>query len=512
MIPARDTGGLATRGGCGESGRTGGPMGREDAWPRLIVMVGDEPGRSYVIDSTECTIGRGEGVSVRIDDTRVSRAHARIFLDEDGNWSIQDMGSQNGTRVNGELVSTQRLNIGDRVQLLTDTLLMFTHHDPLEGVLRHRQEMVIVGQLAAGLAHDFNNLLSVVAASIDQLRATDEATPLSDDDVGGCLEDIHEAVGQAAGLTERLLTIARHRDQAKTVSVRVDDLCSEVLQLARRTLGRWIRVVSDVEPDLVVEGDRRALHQLLMNLCINARDAMPNGGELTVAARLEREPARQLPWSTGPQVVIEVRDTGVGMDEETRTRIFEAFFTTKEASGGSGLGLATVHDVTTSHGGLVEVCSEPRLGTTFRVVLPAAVARAATSLQVRAQSKRVRRSAGLPRVLIVDDQEMVARALARTLRAYEVTLAHDGATAIALANENRYDVIVCDLMMPGTSGVDVYRALCSSRLAERMIFVSGGAFTRPASEFLATVDVPLVHKPVDPTELRELIDRTAGVS
>ncbi|MEC7525588.1 MAG: response regulator [Myxococcota bacterium] len=511
------TGELTSR--MGVVGGTVAPSPKGGGPPRLVVLMGQEPGRRFSLDGGHALVGRSEECDIQLDDTKVSRQHARVAQREDGAWYVEDLGSRNGTLVNGERVDLSLLKIGDRIQLSGETLLLFTRQDPLEDLLLHRQQMEVIGQLAAGIAHDFNNLLNVISTSTAHLDTLDPSTPLSDADVRECRQDISEAASRAAELTARLLTIARRREQQKENRYRpvdVSALCGDVLQLVRRTFDRSVQVTADIQPGLAVEGDQAALHQLVMNLCINARDAMPDGGTLEVVARLDADPqpTATSPWSPGPQVVLEVRDTGVGMDEKTRARVFEPFFTTKESGAGSGLGLATVYEVATSHGGGVEVDSAIGVGSCFRVRLPSRVARAADQQRTKRKRKSTTwdgQGAGRKhgRVLVVDDQELVRRSLGRLVKAsgHEVLYAADGREALEVyaASEPRPDVVLLDLDMPHLSGAEALEQLKVMDPGARVVLISGYYDDTRKQRMLSLGATDFLGKPVDAKKLRDAI-------
>ncbi len=486
--------------------------------PRLVVLMGSEPGRRFTLDSETLLLGRSEEADVQLDDTKVSRRHARLTL-LDGSWTLEDLGSRNGTLVNGEQITVRALEVGDRIQLSGETLLLFTRQDPLEDLLLHRQQMAVIGQLAAGIAHDFNNLLNVISASTSHVMALDGATELSTPEVRECHEDIAAAAKRAAELTARLLTIARRRErqpQRAGEAVDISGLCEDALQLLRRTFDQSISVTAEIAPDLRVDGDHAALHQLLMNLCINARDAMPRGGTLKVRAfeQEEVEANAAALWSTGPHVVVEVSDTGMGMDEKTRARVFEPFFTTKERGAGSGLGLATVYEVATTHGGSVEVESVLGEGSTFRVRLPARLRRPADGKAVSKRRASTWDGSGQPAtthglILVVDDQELVRRSLGRLLKAagHRVVFAADGQEALEryTSIEPRPDVVLMDLDMPRLSGSETLGRLRGINPQARVVLISGYYDETRKRRLLQDGAADFLAKPVDAKALRDAI-------
>ena len=504
---------LTTRSELGAGLRTtrlGGP-------PRLVMLKGSEPGRRWSLEGP-VRLGRADHCEVLIDDSKVSREHCEIVVDDE-DWIIRDLHSRNGTLVNGELVTEHILAVGDRIQLSTESLFLFTRQDPLEDQLFHRQQMEVIGQLAAGIAHDFNNLLNVISASTSHLATLSPDTRLDEREVVECREDIAAAAKRAAELTARLLRVARrreHRGEGEGYrGVDLSQLCEDVVQLLRRTFDQTIKIDTHIEPGLTVHGDHSALHQALMNLCINARDAMPERGTLTVRAKkvAAGEEASAPSWGAGPQIALEVSDTGIGMDEATRARVFEPFFTTKAQGAGSGLGLATVYEVITTHGGSIEVSSSVGHGSSFRIRLtakpirPTAPGASRRVLGATLEAASERRSEGI--VLVVDDQELVRRSLGRLLRAdgHEIHYASDGAEAIeAYAKADpKPDVILLDLDMPNVSGAEALDRLKVMDPDVRVVLVSGYYDEERKRRLLGAGATAFLAKPVDAQELRDSV-------
>ena len=342
----------------------------------LVVLTSGSIGTVYEIHG-ETVIGRDAQATVPIDAGDVSRRHARIRRVLPGKFVIEDLGSRNGTLINGLAIKKQQeqaLNFGDKIRVGMNTLMIFTYRDPLEDQLVQSQKLDSLGKLAGGVAHDFGNLLGALDANISYLYDLSNQRPnVESGELRSCLVDMKKAVQQANALSLQLLTIARP-SKDEPCSVDVSALVEEVVNLARRTFNQAIAIEATIAPELVVTGDRSRLHQVLMNLLINARDAMAEGG--TVAVKVteayldETAQDGQLVLSPGWYVMIEVKDTGTGMDEETCKRIFEPFFTTKERRRGTGLGLSIAHSIIMNHGGQIDVASEPGKGSIFRIYLP----------------------------------------------------------------------------------------------------------------------------------------------
>jgi signal transduction histidine kinase len=349
---------------------------REDTGPmaaevQLVCVAGADLGRTYRVSGTT-VIGRGS-VDVTLRSNAVSRSHARIEL-RGQTFAIVDLGSVNGTFVNGaRIVGSAPLKLGDRIQV-GSTILLFTRHDELEERMRRVQQLEAMGTLAGGLAHDFNNALTVINATLELLR-----TRVAEQrDLVEMVDEMTEAATSASSLARRLLRLGRP-EAVSFERVVLGDLLERTIPTLRRQGGRSMKIEATVPPDLSVSGSREELHQVLVNLFINARDAMGGGGTLTISAhavQLDESAAlsQQLPGS-GDYVELSVCDTGCGMDAETLRRIFEPFFTTKPAGQGTGLGLAMVHGIVRRHGGSIAVESTPGQGTRFRILLPAAFLR-----------------------------------------------------------------------------------------------------------------------------------------
>ncbi len=474
---------------------------------RLVVLTGVSAGRSFDVEG-DLTIGRSPEADVRIDETSVSREHARITRDDGGRYVLTDLRSRNGTTVNDDLVDRCVLSYGDRVRIGAETVLLFTHHHPLEEQLRRKQRMEAIGELSSGIAHDFNNLLGAVLASVEYLRHLPPERSVGDPDVRECVEDVLAAVVRGSELTERLLGAAR-RGRSVDDTVDVSSLCAEVLQLARRTFPRKIRVRGELGRDLLVIGNRSQLYHALLNLCINARDAMmPEGGDLTLVARASND---------GGQVVIVVSDTGIGMDARTTERAFEPFFTTKGGDAGSGLGLASVQATVKSLGGRIDLASTRGAGTSFTITLPSRTHSAPRTPWV---AHTVRKgladtgpdgAPGKGLVLLVDDDAVLRRSLARVLgqAGHDLVLAAEGEEAVRLfrSAERKPDVVLLDLDMPRLGGEEAFAQLKEIDPAVRVVFLSGLTSDEQQSRLLAQGAAECLQKPCDALTLVRTIAR-----
>lgn len=442
---------------------------------RLIAIAGSQAGRKFKIGDL-AVIGRGGDTAVTLEDPEVSRNHARVSKSDVGAYLLEDLGSKNGTQVNGLPITRHLLSFGDKIQVGPHVMLLFAPFDPIEDQLLQRQRLEALGRVGAGVAHDLNNMLGAIGASIDYLSKLPAERTLSHEEVRECFEDIRLAAGQASELTRGILKFARGRAQAHS-TVDLSGLVSDVMRLIRHTFDRAIQIESKIYPGLSVRGDQAELHQVLMNLCLNARDAMPHGGVLRVSASaVTPDVALPAELNAGvPHLVLSVEDTGVGMDEATRARIFEAFFTTKREGAGFGLGLATVKEVVTFHGGQIRILSEEGEGTRFLVFLPMQQSSAESASVTGARDAQLSSSRGL--ILLVDDEEVVRRSFARLLRqaGHLVLEASDGVKAVEAYRQAfpRPNLVILDLDMPVLTGEETQERLLGVDPSARILFVSG---------------------------------------
>jgi len=368
-------------------------------------------------------------------------------------------------------------NVAGAVMVLRDTTARRQAEEAArkaEDRLVRAQKLDAIGQLAGGIAHDFNNLLAVILSYCSLLA--DELPP--GESQRADVEQIQQAATSAASLTRQLLAFSRQQ----VLEMRPLDLNSvveDVVRMLKRTLGEHIELASVLHPDTgLVLADRGQLEQVLMNLAVNARDAMPVGGKLTIETSRtevsEGESATRSSISPGEYVVLAVTDTGTGMDEATKARIFEPFFTTKERGRGTGLGLATVYGIVRQSGGYLTVYSELGRGSTFRVFLPIALGAA-----VRPDAGRATAQRGHETILLVEDDERVRVVASRVLRAhgYQVLDARDPKEARTLfeRHQGQIALLMTDIVMPETLGTALAAELMQRRPELRVLFTSGYA-------------------------------------
>jgi PAS domain S-box-containing protein len=372
-----------------------------------------------------------------------------------------------------------------------------TERKRLEEQLLHAQKMDAFGQLAGGIAHDFNNLLTAIAGYTELLLGQlDPADPATRD-----AEEIAKVADRATSLTRQLLAFSRKqvlRPRAVDLNTTIEGL-SEML---RQVIGEHIELVTDLRPDTgKITIDPAQLEQVILNLCVNARDAMPAGGRLTIETR-KIEP---FSW-----VLLTIGDTGVGMSPETRSHIYEPFFTTKEAGKGTGLGLATVYGIVGQSGGDIDVESQPGHGTTFRIWFPLADEEAEAIAPEKGQAD----DSGSETVLLVEDEEVVRTLASRALaeRGYMVLEAASGdeALAIAKAHAGAIDIVVTDVVMPGLNGRELYRRLRSLHPEAFALFMSGYADDAILRDLMHEAGTAFMPKPFTPgllaSKVRHVLD------
>lgn len=372
----------------------------------------------------------------------------------------------------------------------------------LEVQLIQAQKLEAVGQLAGGVAHDFNNILAATMMNLDLLRVRTDLNG----EVRETLAELMNEAQRAAALTRQLLLFSR-RSQLEIKTLDPNDVVGGMLKMLKRLIGEHIAM--SFEPNLsvpMVRADSGMIEQVLMNLVVNARDAMPQGGRLSIAleaveadrARLKSHPELQPGWF----VCLSVKDTGCGMDEATLKRIFEPFFTTKEVGKGTGLGLATVYGIVGQHNGWIEVESAPGQGSAFRVFLPAAAQPSAPAKGVEKQEH----ARGSETILLVEDEEILRRVTARGLTrlGYTVIEAASGREALEVwqANRQSINLLLSDMIMPdGVSGLDLVEKIRQADPTLKAIIASGYSSTMLPHELLTARRITRLQKPVSLQEL-----------
>jgi PAS domain S-box-containing protein len=402
-----------------------------------------------------------------------------------------------------------------RVACYAGTVRDLTERKRAEEQVRQAQRTDIVGRLAGGVTHDFNNLLMVILGFADLLAAGLE----SDDPRRGDVSEIRKAAERASGLARQLLTIGRPTIAQREL-LDLNSIVRDLDPLLRPLVPASIRVRIELAPGLgAVAADRGQIEQVVVNLALNARDAMPDGGELVIETREAHVQGGSVPWPgaelpDGEYVVLAVRDTGQGMDETTRARLFEPFFTTKTSSGNAGLGLATVCAIVAQAGGYVSVESARGAGTTFRISLP----KAAPATPAMPASSPPRAAGGTECVLIVEDEAAVRTLAGRALAGlgYTVLEAEHGREALRLLREypGTIDLVLTDVVMPELGGMELIEALAAERPGTAVLIMSGYLDSDTASDVIHDADLPFLQKPFGPDELsgavRAALDRRSA--
>jgi PAS domain S-box-containing protein len=386
-----------------------------------------------------------------------------------------------------------------------------TEREHLELQLRQSQKMQAIGRLAGGVAHDFNNLLTAIRGHTELL--------LRDEVLGESghteLIEIMKAAERAAALTRQLLAFTRQQ-VFKPEIVDLNATIGEMERMLRRLIGEDIELSTQLRATGSVRADRVQLEQVLLNLVVNARAAMPGGGALTIETAdqtvSERE-AAAYPWfRSGEYVVVTVRDTGIGMTADTLARVFEPFFTTKEKGQGTGLGLSTAYGIVKQSDGFIFVDSVPGRGTTFRVLLPRLRAQPAAPPPAPVPHAARENAAGAETVLVAEDEEAVRLLICRVLgrQGYNVLSARDGVEALRMAQDSPTppDLLLTDIVMPRLGGPELARRLRREMPALRVVLMSGYTDDAHVLHGAMDEDVSFIGKPFAPDDLMRLVRAT----
>ncbi|HVS18282.1 MAG TPA: response regulator, partial [Planctomycetota bacterium] len=377
----------------------------------------------------------------------------------------------------------------------------------MEEQLRHSQKMEALGQLAGGMAHDFNNLLTAILGYAELVLAAE-----TDHKVRGEVEEIRRAGERAAALTRQLLALARKQVLAPE-ALDLNGVVADMAKLLRRLVREDIDLELKPDPDLPgVLADRGQMEQVVLNLALNASDAMPGGGQLTIETRREvlGENAARLGAEPGTYALLAIHDTGTGMDAETKAQIFVPYFTTKPKGKGTGLGLATVYGIVKQSDGYILAISEKGHGTTLEVRLPAMGQVPYTASTARAAAPRV---GGEPQtrgtVLVVEDEDAVRRLTATILEAAGYTVlassGHESALEAIALHEGPLGLILSDLVMPGMSGPELAARVRALRPAVRIIYMSGYSDEAVARHGALTEAAAFLQKPFTAAQLLETV-------
>jgi len=398
-----------------------------------------------------------------------------------------------------------------RLDTMQGYLFDITQYKALQLQFHQAQKMESIGRLAGGVAHDFNNLLTVINGHVEILRGQFRAG----DPVLEQLEQVAMAGARAARLTRQLLAFSR-RQMLQLEPVALNEIVADMHRMLQRLIGEDVHLETDLARGLPgVLGDTGQLEQVVVNLAVNSRDAMPDGGDLRIRTRLVDVDTAYCqshrPMTPGRYCLLEVVDTGSGMGEEVAARVFEPFFTTKEKGKGTGLGLATVYGIVKQIGGFIWLESAVGQGTTFRIFLPALEGEAGHRAAAGHAATPLR---GSERVLVVEDEEMVRRLAVRVLTShgYEVLEAVNGKAALELLDslppEGGVALVLSDVIMPGMGGRELMEHLQRRPNSPRMLFMSGYTEESIARQGILELGVQFIQKPFDVSHLLRVVRET----
>jgi PAS domain S-box-containing protein len=460
-----------------------------DVNPALITMLGYDSAEEVLALDPKADVFLDPGEQARV----MNEFQRGARLDNvEVRWKRKD-GSAITVRLSGRAVN----NPEEAAEVLEIIAEDITERRVLENQFRQAQKMEAVGRLAGGVAHDFNNLLMVIGGYaevlLEQTRKGNSLYPK--------IEAIHQAADRASTLTRQLLAFSRKQ----LLELKVVDLnliVEDMERLLHPLIGETIELCTELAPDLGrTRADAGQIEQVIMNLVVNSKDAMPNGGKITIHtanAQLNNDDRRReyTYLQPGQYVVLSVTDTGEGMDKETQLRIFEPFFTTKEKGKGTGLGLSTVYGIIKQSGGYVLVESEPRQGTTFRIYLP----RVQDALEPAGLAGASRSQAGgSETVLLVEDEESVRQLVRETLesKGYKVLEADHGEAALQIVSgcSDKIDLLITDVVMPGMSGRELSAKLCASYPQTKVLYLSGYTEDAIVHEGVVDADTAFLQKP-----------------
>ena len=417
-----------------------------------------DPKRDVFVDASElANLMQGFSAGVRLNNVEVR-------------WKRKD-GKVITARLSGRVVNAP----DETVEVLEIIAEDVTEQRVLENQFRQAQKMEAVGRLAGGVAHDFNNLLTVISGYTEVLLERTDA----DHDLYPKIQAIHQATERATGVTRQLLAFSR-KQMLELKVVDLNAIVTEMERLLRPLIGEDIGLHTKLTRDLGrTRADAGQIEQVIMNLVVNSKDAMPHGGKITIQtanANLHKDDlGREHSYiHPGAYVVLSVSDTGQGMDKETQARIFEPFFTTKEKGKGTGLGLSTVYGIVKQSGGYILLESQPGQGTTFRIYLPRVEEAADTVTRMQVSQ---RENGGSETVLLVEDESSVRQLVRETLEAhgYRILEAENGEEALRIANTSseHIDMLITDVVMPGMSGRELSARLCASHPQTKLLYLSG---------------------------------------
>jgi PAS domain S-box-containing protein len=485
----------------------------------VLFLLVVEPGGVYRFEAanpaflTATGMGREQVVGRRIEEVLPESSHVLVLgnyrraIEERRRVGWEEVAVYpSGTKV-GEVSVVPVFDTMGRCTHLIGMVHDITERKQLEDQLRQAQRLEAVGQLAGGIAHDFNNILTAIRGNAELARRGLE----EDEPRRGDLDEVIASADRAAALIRQLLAFSR-RQMLQSEVLDPAEVIDGLAQLLRRLLGEHVELATRTAPDLgCIKVDPSQLEQVVVNLAVNAADAMPDGGKLTIElSNVELDAAyvaAHAEAAPGAYVLLAVSDTGTGMDADTRARAFEPFFTTKEVGKGTGMGLATVYGIVKQSGGSVYVYSEPGQGTTFRIYLPR-VAQEPSGAVAEASAARPS-SSGAETILLVEDEPAVRGFARRTLEDYGYTVleAAGGAEALAIAasHSGHIALLLTDVMMPGLQGHQLAAQLTAARPELRILFISGFTDNSVIHHGLPDHGVAFLAKPFSVDALGEAV-------
>lgn len=477
-------------------------------WNNAMEKLSGIPAAEAIGKSTRQIMDTKISAEIEKSETRVLKTgkaelpHELEFLGRDGNRRRLRM-------VTMPLFNEQKA-LCDLLGLVED----ITDQRKMEENLRQTQKMEAIGRLAGGIAHDFNNLLQIILGYSELLRNTLPKELLD----GNELNEIIGAGERAMVLVRRLLAFSR-KEKMQLEKVNLNEITIQFLKMLKRLIGEHIRIEFQPSVDLdPVMADARQLEQILMNLCVNARDAMPDGGVITIKTEnilIDTEFCHLHSWAEpGRYIRLSVEDTGIGIPSENQSRVFEPFFTTKACGDGTGLGLATVYGIIENHGGTIQLYSEDGIGTSFQIYLPAV--EETDEETIRTAESTVPAGRG-ETVLLAEDDKGVRRLTGDILRGsgYNVLEAENGRKALELfaSDHAAIDLLLLDVVMPEMDGVRLYDEIRRLGHEHPVLFCSGYSQRQLFNEHPEAAREPIIQKPYQPRELlrilREMLDNRA---
>jgi PAS domain S-box-containing protein len=476
-----------------------------DANPALVTSLGYDSAADLIGRNLSTLYADGQQWFVLADQLRTQESFEGLTAE----WTRKD-GSITAVRLSGRAIRDERKNV--TFEIFTEDV---TERRALEQQLRQAQKMEAIGRLAGGIAHDFNNLLMVISGYSEFLL--DRLGP--DQALRGPAKEISSAAERATSLTRQLLAFSRKQMLTPKV-IDLNAVVTENLKMLTRLIGEDIDLVMIPGVELgPVKADPGQIEQVILNLAVNARDAMPQGGRLTIETSnvtLDESYARlHAPVQPGDYTMLVITDTGIGMDTETQSRIFEPFFTTKGTKG-TGLGLSTVYGIVKQSGGYIWVYSEPGKGTSFKVYMPHVTAEEVAAVEKPAAPAVVPLETARETILVVEDEVNLRRLTRQFLenQGYTVLEAADGAEAvqICVAHQGIIHLLLTDVIMPGMNGRELAHRVSEIRPNMKVLYMSG--YTENAIGHNGTLDagITLLQKPFTlhalKAKVREVIDKT----